>query len=367
MDFHDLQVTIYGLFVTGSGKGVSMKNREAIIAVLMLLPLWSGSAAAEEDEIKMIGYEEIEMPRVHAPAVLDTFDAGAYQYQLAVKACKEQRNQETGREETICPVVVNLLKGGKTVDTKALPLSVEMPKFTRQYISPTWYAPLYNHDPTQQVWRSGYEQWRVSILARPVQLDDRQTGLLVTQNYGFERVNSLHVLFTEQHGKLKTIWSYTGKEMFDQSAVYPVEVKGKPYLLYWQDGRKSEWLWEHNAFLLRWNPNKQKIESTKLPTAGIPLYAVSIEFYDPDNPTPGEFSCERNHDLLDTQRKSYLDHIGTPFIHTITLATEDYPGLPQDKPAMWGNVFFTLEEAKKYQEGLRQCEPPTDSEIIVLN
>ncbi len=340
--------------------GNGMKDRWVLIIALILLPLLSGNAAAEDDEDERM---------VHLPYVIDTFDAGAYQYQLVVMPCIE-RPDEDGKERTACPIVVNLLKGGKTVDSQELPLPVEIPLLEYMYIYPTWDATLYNHDPTQKVWSFGYEQWYVGVLPRLVQLDDKHVGLLVTQNYGFELINSKHVLFTEQRGKLKRIWSYYGKEMFDQSAVYPVEVKGKPYLLYWQDGGDVGSSTKHDVFLLRWDANKQKMESIKLPTADIPLYALSIEFYDPDDQlqeNTRKFTCERNHDLLDTQRKSYLDHIGTPFIRTLILDTEDYPGLPQDKPNMWGNLFFTLEEAKKYQEALRKCKPPVDSEIIKLN
>ena len=332
-----------------------MKQRWAIIAALAL-PLWLGSAMAEDSD-------EMEMPTVRAPAVLDTFDAGAYQYQVAVQKCVKQYNKENDYEASVCPIVVNLLKNGRVVDTKALPLSAEInefgddvPSFIQMYIWPTWDATLYNHNPTQKVWSFAYEQWYLGVLPRLVKLDDKRVGLLVTQNYGFETVNNMHVLYTEQRGKIKELWSHDDFFPYKQSAVYPVEVKGKPYLLFRQD-KLSYPTSERETSLLRWSANKQMLESIKLPTADIPLYAVKISLFDPSpERIARSISCKRN-----------LDHTGMPFIETLTFATNDYPSLSQDKAAMWGNLFFSLEEAKKYQEGLRHCEPPTESEIIKLN
>ncbi len=333
-----------------------MKNKWTIIAVLSILPLWSGSATAEEDE---------DERAIHPPYVIETFDAGAYQYQLVVTPCVE-RLSRYGHQETECPIVVNLLKEGKRVDSQELPLPAYIPILEHKYIWPKWGAMLYNHNPAQKVWSFGYEYWHVSLLPKLVKLDDKQNGLLVTQHYGFEVLNDEHVLYTEYKGKLQRIWSHAGlPPPYQWSEIYPVTADGKPYLLFWRNSPDDQTT-KHEAYLLRWNSNKKTVEPIALPTADIPLYAVAIEFYDSDEEET-EIACKRNSELHDTTKENYTKLIGIPYVETYILSTRNYPGLPQDKKMMSGNVFFSLEEARKLQQGLKDCEPSTDSEIIELN
>ncbi len=332
-----------------------MKNKWTIIAVLSILPLWSGSATAEEDE---------DERAIHLPYVIETFDAGTHHYQLVVMPCVE-RLSRFGYEETECPIVVNLLKEGKRVDSQELPLPAYIPILEHLYIRPSWGEMLYNHNPAQKVWSFGYDELSISLLPKLVQLDDQKTGLLVTQHYGFEAVNNLHVLYTERNGKLRRIWSHTDKTTRHHSEVYPVEANGKPYLLFWKNSPDYP-ITRHEAFLLRWNARKTAIESIALPTADIPLYAVAIEFYD-SGEDEAEILCERNGKLQWARNESYNSLIGTPFVRSYTISTHDYASLPHDKKMMSGNVFFTLDNARKFQQGLTDCEPSTDSEIIELN
>lgn len=299
-----------------------------------------------------------------AAKVLETFAAGAFQYQLAVAPCV--------REE--CPVIVNLLKNGKRVDRKTLPqAAVEGHEFERALIRPAWSDMLFNAAPELRVWNSGYEDAYVGVLARAVPLDAARVGLLVTQLTGFDVLHRDHVLYVAEKGKLKEIWSFSDTSPPVSSAIYPVVHQGRNVLLFWKDHESYQEGYlegrivphSHQASLLIWRAKKKTLESVTLPTKEIPLYAAVIGFY------PGaaqarqaaeKIECPINLELLHPET---VDH--RPFVSIFTLVTADYPQLKNEGEAFLGNVFFTREEAQQYQEGLERCTPTTDSRIVPLN
>lgn len=328
---------------------MSRRWERAIIAVWMLLPL------------TVQAHDETDRPTRIAPAVLDTFDAGAYQYQLAVEPCTRHDAAER------CPIVVNLLKRGRRVDSTTLLLAAATPDFYRVPVDPAWGAALYDNNPRLAVWSAGFENAHVGTLARRVQLDDRQTGVLVTQNFGFERVSNVHSLYTELGSKIRRIWSYEPGMPFRQSAVYPVAAGGKPCLLFWKNERIDDVLTAHHAYLLRWDAHRKAMESIALPSPGIPLFAVAIAFYaTPPESAPGPIACRRNNQSHSTADEPSSGLMDEAYVHPYILSTKDYPGLPQGKAAMLGNMFFTLAEAQQYRQRLKNCAPSVDAGIIEL-
>jgi hypothetical protein len=309
--------------------------------------------------------------------VLETYPAGAFQYQLAVEPGIIRKEAYTEPRKAY-PMSVRLLKNGKPADKKILRQAAASPDFERQ---PGWDEP--HPDPESRIWRfdrlpgraaenpeklwlwqSGHESDYVGVLARPVALGAKYPMLLVTQLAGFEHLYRNHALYRIDNGKLEKVWSFSeaGRPMY--TTVSPVRIQNRPALLFWQ----TRWGWQadereadvHQISLLRWQNDKAVIETTPLPTLDIPLYAVAINFY-PDVAQARQAAKAMVCDIEAPALERASDAYPFPGIEIYAL---DYPPLAREGNILLGHVFFTAEEARNYQSGLQHCMPATGSRMF---
>jgi len=294
---------------------------------------------------------DAKTPRNNATTVLETFAAGDFQYQIAVEPCvkkeKIELKQRTKWEE--CPITVNLLKNGKRLDEKTLPLAAEDQKFERD-----------STDPSLLNSAGSCSNCYVGVSARLVQLDTAYAGLLVTQSSGFEWVTRDHVLYIIDEDKLKRVWSFSDSWYGghpEMSFISPLAAGTQHFLLFeetWVNffGEEEEPDWVRSS-LLEWRADRKEIVRTPLPTKEFPLYAVVAGFY------PKVSSAREAAKGIECAEGGAIVRV---------LATDNYLTRGQTaQKAMLGNVFFKREKAQEFQVGLKRCMPAMESEMIPLN
>ncbi|MDR3054222.1 MAG: hypothetical protein LBU53_02300 [Zoogloeaceae bacterium] len=285
--------------------------------------------------------------------ILETFHAGEFQYQIAVEpsvVIKDPSEENEARTEY--PMTIHLLKNGKRVDKAILSQASLLPDFRAEH-----FVPDYSKRKLRS-WSSGHEISRGVTWAQTVRLDAVNTGLLVTQSRGWEHVTDNHELYVIYKGKLKKVWSFSGDpgSPWISSWVYPVFDQKQHVLLFLRYQSPNYTAKDHDTYevdMLRWQADRGTIETIPLPVKDFPLYVVVIDFY-PDMVQARE-----------TAPKPYCTNYWN-----YVLASRDYPQLGKlknSKDFFSGNIFFTVDEAQKYQEALKQCEPATDSRIFILN
>ena len=305
-----------------------------------------------------------------SPKVLGVFEAGRFQYQLAVAPCVNKEGPE-------CPVVVNLLQGGKQVDKQKLKWFAATQKFKPKppeegKASPgkAWAAVAEGCEDCDEIGESCYK-----IEAQLTPLDAKHSGLFLTQTCGMEHVVSLYELYTVINGKLKKVWSHFPSSIGAPmgTSVFPVVIEKRLALLLWE----SDW-YEHKleARLLRWQADKKKMVSMKLPTKAFPLHLVAFGFYsevDLANNAKSQIECVKaakdNAKDAEPADAEPAEGNGEGFRlwKLQVLETEHLPQLKRPEKALLGNLFFTRKEAEEFQQELKACLPTREAEIILLN
>ena len=308
--------------------------------------------------------------------VLETLQVSTdHAFQLGVLPCIKKKDKIFQETRTECPIAVNLLKGNKKAGQETLPIPAWSNKFRQNQVSISWGAELYNAEPLLKIYESGDENDYVGVLARKIQLGSNINALLVTQLAGFERLIRNHNLYIIEKNKLRKIWSYSeGNPPNDAfSTVYPVVGQERPFLLFsktgnfWEESHEYDWNKSFNFVemtMLHVNQDYQ-VESTELPSEKYPLYSIvtgsyssveeakeSVSKIDCDN-----FSLEEN--------RATGTH--SAYIQFLVLKSETYPDLSSENKFITGELFFSKDEAEKFQKALGRCTPAPDSKIIKLN
>lgn len=170
----------------------------AVVALACVVG-WRGSAVAGVPSAP----PESRVPAgkvVGGRQVLAVFPAPPATYEISIPKCSSKKSG-TFRGVPRCPFEIRLVQKGKTAAAVQLDEPACGP--ARSGVR-DW---MLGADLDAQLWVSGYDRCRVAVGARAVELAPGTTGLLVTQQAGFEHPSRRHWLFVARGRKLDTLWS----------------------------------------------------------------------------------------------------------------------------------------------------------------
>lgn len=216
----------------------------------------------------VIGAPVSESPSNGKPVVLQKFPAGNDEFDLVIAACRSKE----------CPVQVWLRQQGKTVDRFTLPVSAPTQRAKPEAVDEVWGA-----DIGLKSWATGVETSYVSTLGRTVTLVPGETGLLVTQNSGFEHRKRGHVFLLPSEGKLVAAWSYQegSGPTWSATNVVPGNAKDVQEIILFRGFRDpTEESAEHlDAVRVDAGTSVTSLRETPLPDRARPLYLLHVGSY----------------------------------------------------------------------------------------
>jgi hypothetical protein len=202
------------------------------------------------------------------PIVLQKFPAGNDEFDLVIAACRSKE----------CPVQVWLRQQGETVDRFTLPVSASTQRAKPEAVDEVWGA-----DIGLKSWATGVETNYVSTVGRTVTLVPGKTGLLVTQNSGFEHRKRGHVFLLPGEGKLVAAWSYQegSGPTWSATDVVPGSAKDVQEIVLFRGFRDpTDDSAEHlDAVRVGAESSAASLRETPLPDRAHPLYLVHVGSY----------------------------------------------------------------------------------------
>ena len=226
---------------------------------------------------------EIISPPLEAPFVFETFelsDGSGRRYEVRLPFCGDAR----------CPIEVRLRDDDTVHDTVQFDECANAQRPSRS--KEDWILgvgdPL-RPDNDIRVWDTGYEDFIVSLHARPIDLAADRRGVLLHIIGGFEHTWRNHYLLVARDNRLILAWSASEIAGVGLVAIDLADVDGNGYpeILYfygtyhgWRDQASDETLAGVEAAVYRWNDDTGKIEGLTLAAAGIPIYAAVGGMFD---------------------------------------------------------------------------------------
>ena len=267
--------------------------------------------------------------------VLRTFPADKYAFDLVIAACRTDE----------CPVEVWLRQHGKVVDRFTLPVSAHTQSATTEAVDSVWGA-----DVGLKAWATGVESRYVSTVGRTVTVAPGKTGLLVTQNFGFEHRKRGHVFLLPRDRKLEAAWSDQegSGPTWTSTGVIPSSSKGVQDIVHFRGHRdpaeeKPERL---DVVRLRWDAASASLRETRLPDHVTPLYLLTVGIY----PTTAEARRAR-------LANGYC--LGAYWI----LDAARFPTLSSDKVAL-GRIYTRREAADAEARSVKACLPDVTASVL---
>ncbi|MFP6743168.1 MAG: hypothetical protein VCD33_16345, partial [Alphaproteobacteria bacterium] len=222
-------------------------------------------------------------PPLEQPFVFETFDladGSGRQYTVVVALCGE----------VSCPFEVQLRDILTIYDT--VPLDecalAQQPTMTATDSTHGIGDPL-QPDERIRLWYTGYEQYFVSLNARPIDLAPDTRGLLVHMIGSHDHVWRHHYLFVVEDDRLVLAWSSREVGGEDLIAVDGADVNGDGFMeiLHFM-GTPHGWIEQPSglvsssvkAGIYRWNSLSGKMEGLTIAQAGIPIYAAVSGVFD---------------------------------------------------------------------------------------
>lgn len=200
--------------------------------------------------------------------VLQKFIGGEYSFSLVVDPCKSEA----------CPLRVWLHHNGRIVDRFSLDIDAASQSAQLEPVDAVWGA-----DAGLQAWVTGIEASRVSTVARTATVAPGKTGLLVTQNFGFEHRKRGHVFLMPVGDKLVAVWRYVEGPgpTWSATEVLPGNIGGPQEIVILRGfGEPAEGLPESlEATRLDADSSATVLRESALPDPARPLYLVRVDGY----------------------------------------------------------------------------------------
>src|SRR5262245_15632523 len=201
-------------------------------------------------------------------ANLQRFPADKYSFDLVIAPCRSGE----------CPVQVWLRQQGKVLDRFTLPVSAHTQRATTETVDDVWGA-----DVGLKAWATGVESRYVSTVGRTATVASGKTGLLVTQNFGFEHRKRAHVFLLPSDGKLAAAWSYQEQSgpTWTSTELIASNTKGIQDIVHFRGFRDPDDDVPERLDVMRvsWDAASAGLRETPLPDRVTPLYLASVGTY----------------------------------------------------------------------------------------
>lgn len=181
--------------------------------------------------------------------VLQRLETGGRTWSLSIGSCVKDQ----------CPVVVNLVDGGRPVDSVQLRVPAATQTATEEKVARSWGVA-----PATVAWQTGEENSYVGTALIPVSLPGGFQGVLAVQNYGFEHVKRSHLLLRAVDGKIDKTWEYDDPPGPSWSVA---EVSPSGLVIWRMRGGEASETDQLRIASLAWNATEQKVIETALPGA----------------------------------------------------------------------------------------------------
>ena len=268
-------------------------------------------------------------------AVLQTFPADKYSFELVIAPCRSDE----------CPVQVWLRQQGEVVDRFTLPVSADTQQATTEAVDSVWGA-----DVGLKAQATGVESRYVSTAGRTATVAPGKTGLLVTQNFGFEHRKRAHVFLLPSDGKLAAVWSQQEESgpTWTSTELIPNNNKGIQDIVDFRGFRDpAEDVPERlDVMRLSWDAASADLRETPLPDRATPLYLASVGTY----PTMAEARRAR-------LANGYC--LGAYWV----LDAARFPELSGGK-AVLGRIYTRREAADGAARSVKECLPAVASSVL---
>ena len=268
-------------------------------------------------------------------AVLQTFPAGKYSFELVIAPCRSDE----------CPVQVWLRQQGKVVDRFTLPVSAYTRRATTEAVGSVWGA-----DVGLKAWATGVENRYVSTAGRTATVAPGKTGLLVTQNFGFEHPKRAHVFLLPGDGKLAAAWSHQegSGPTWTSTELIPGNTKDIRDIVNFRGFRDPDEDTPERLGVIRlsWDAASAGLRETLLPDRANPLYLASVGTY------PSISEARRARDV-----NGYC--LGAYWV----LDAARFPALSGGK-AVLGRIYTRREAADAAARSVKECLPAVASSVL---
>ena len=238
-----------------------------------------------------------------------------------------------------------LRRQGKVADRFTLPVSAHTQRATRETVNSVWGA-----DAGLKAWATGVESRYVSTVGRTATVAPGKTGLLVTQNFGFEHRKRAHVFLLPNGGKLAAAWSYQegSGPTWTSTELIPTNAKGIQDIVHFRGFRDpSEDMPERlDVMRVSWDAASAGLRETPLPDRATPLYLLSVGTY------PG---------MADARRARLANGycLGAYWV----LDAARFPALPGGKAVM-GRIYKRREAADAEARSVKECLPAVAPSVL---
>jgi hypothetical protein len=274
----------------------------------------------------------------HAGAVvLETFHAGTFELDLVIAKCRSSK----------CPIQVRLLRQGHVVDRIALPVPAYSRRAEAETVDTLWA------DPGLKAWATGAEEEYVSTAGRLVTPSSRTTGLLVSQQFGFQVVKRNHLFILPHNGKLAVVWKAEEGEGPTWSATQILRNPAREGqdILYFS-GFYSSWAGkdtadEADAVRLSWDARSTSFREAPLPDRVTPLYLLNLGVYG---------AIAEAHDARES------DDCLSPYW---ILDARRFPGLSGGK-AVIGRLYVMRDAADAAARSIKECRSSLSVSVLEL-
>jgi len=270
--------------------------------------------------------------------VFSSFAVPPYELRLVANACTKEGD---------CPIVVQLFKERRLLDTQALPYSAEgrTAEVETEEVDARWGA-----DPGLEAWSASPAEYDASTTARLVNLGPGVKGLLISQQEGYEHVGRNHVLLVPQQDKLIRAWEVQEMGSGPTISSTVLAPDGRTGFVvrtvtmggYLDDKPFDEVTLSYSV----WNADQQSLDLQDLPTGDFPVYLINAGGYpsldDANSARRAATPCLSELWILDGARYTSL-------------------GLA---PAFVGNLFERRAEAEAAVEKVAKCDPRAKPSLI---
>jgi hypothetical protein len=269
------------------------------------------------------------------PVVLQKFLADRYAFDLVIAPCRSEE----------CPVQVWLRQQGKIADRFTLDVSAHTQRSQPETVDAAWGA-----DVGLTAWATGVETRYVSTVGRTATVAPGKTGVLVTQNFGFEHRKRGHVFLLPSDGKLVAAWSYQDASgpTWSKTEIVPDNTKGIQDIILFRGFRDpAEDIPERLEVLrLTGEASGAALRETHLPDRERPLYLLQVGSY----PTP----AEARHARL---ANGYC--LGAYWV----LDAARFPGMSGGH-AILGRIYTRREAADVEGRTVKECLPSVTASVL---
>ena len=230
------------------------------------------AAAQRCSIVSLIGLLAAGLMLVPVPAaadrVLQTFHADRFVLDLAIAKCRSSE----------CPIQVRLRKANRVVDRVTLLVAAGSQRAKAEIVDTVWGA-----DVGRRAWATGEENSYVSTAARLLRLAPRTTGLLVSQQYGFEHLKRNHVVILPRAGKLTIAWkavegagpTWSATQIIGSSPDRREIVYFRGFYDFDEDAADRL-----DAVRLTFHATSARLRETALPTRTMPLYLLNLGIHE---------------------------------------------------------------------------------------